>query len=1058
MSNTACKSVPGATVIAFFPYIPSIAKFSSPYNGIIAAFEQLGIKLKIFTAPDLVGLNMESFNPTISEGKLVDFIRDENPICVISINNWGMSKEIRRHIKVPVVKWLFDDLEHHFLHSSFESPNEAFADSDFVVTYSSALRAKIEGLCPHLVTKPIFLPHATSIQLFKSIRPKAGKAISFIGSYLDVEPVSVLLQYYGKNGNTVPNALFSLMDALRENPDLDFDKYISATNLERCAAKLGVDARGFKRLLSDVITTQDRLAAIVALEDLNIKVYGRNDWVRPLLYRRRVSASYQFGKKLDDQRSLVAAYQASSITIDAPNLQNRTAISPRVVEAMASGALLITKFHPDSDLYKVFGSDWPVPTYSNLSELRDTCKFYSSNETERLRIVRQCNQLVATGFDFKDRVRQVLQFIGFERVGSGKKIRFEIVSRRRIQRDAIRHDDITRQWQALKNALEEPEEVVSERIRDDKLRRALDVLIAWVQRVFRNPRTPTRMYGSKPSRKRTPSDRMTRVVDARSPRRPKFRKVARSIRELFDADWYLTQNPDVAQAGINPLLHYVRHGAEEGRDPSPFFHSKWYLTQNPDVAQAGTNPLLHYVRHGAEEGRDPSPLFHSKWYLAQNPDVAAARMNPLQHYMEYGRREGRRAHEHDDDALVRGLLYQHETVAAARLFATMGPTFDDPIKVMVCPLTDLHTEAEKSDKIIANAAEIEFLTGATKSDGPRRPDSRASSRSRPSPYLAEFSEVMMLPGSSLIIDRSGRAFDDELDFAVRQFRTRPKRPDLLTTADGQLLVRFRESSLPIIDRGIHLCKEHDGNYFHWMVEILPRLFMIERLVEDKSIPLLVSDALNPNLYDLLRLVAHPDRPILRLDPSRLCRVRHLTYPSDVSRILDIYEGESGYDTAYLAVELIKRTVQQVKRALIASVGSRRRRLYLRRGSKYRLLLNDRELEERLAAIGFELLDLNGLSIVAQVELFSQAEIVVGPMGAAVANIVWCPEGTPVVVLDSDHPALPFCILTQLAEVCGARALLITGPRSFNRTDKYGMHDDFTVDASIVVEYVRELLD
>jgi hypothetical protein len=497
MSNTACKSVPGATVIAFFPYIPSIAKFSSPYNGIIAAFEQLGIKLKIFTAPDLVGLNMESFNPTISEGKLVDFIRDENPICVISINNWGMSKEIRRHIKVPVVKWLFDDLEHHFLHSSFESPNEAFADSDFVVTYSSALRAKIEGLCPHLVTKPIFLPHATSIQLFKSIRPKAGKAISFIGSYLDVEPVSVLLQYYGKNGNTVPNALFSLMDALRENPDLDFDKYISATNLERCAAKLGVDARGFKRLLSDVITTQDRLAAIVALEDLNIKVYGRNDWVRPLLYRRRVSASYQFGKKLDDQRSLVAAYQASSITIDAPNLQNRTAISPRVVEAMASGALLIARFHPDSDLYKVFGSDCPVPTYGNLSELRDICKFYSSNETERLRIVGQCNQLVATGFDFKDRVRQVLQFIGFERPGSGKEVAFEIVSRRRIQRHTIGRDNISDQRQAAKNELEELEEVVSECIQDDKLQQALDLLIACIQRVFRDSRTLTRIYGSK---------------------------------------------------------------------------------------------------------------------------------------------------------------------------------------------------------------------------------------------------------------------------------------------------------------------------------------------------------------------------------------------------------------------------------------------------------------------------------------------------------------------------------------------------------------------------------
>jgi len=34
---------------------------------------------------------------------------------------------------------------------------------------------------------------------------------------------------------------------------------------------------------------------------------------------------------------------------------------------------------------------------------------------------------------------------------------------------------------------------------------------------------------------------------------------------LFDSDSYLEKNPDVAAAGIDPLLHYVRHGLFEGR-------------------------------------------------------------------------------------------------------------------------------------------------------------------------------------------------------------------------------------------------------------------------------------------------------------------------------------------------------------------------------------------------------------------------------------------------------------------------------------------------------------
>src|SRR5690242_11844693 len=70
---------------------------------------------------------------------------------------------------------------------------------------------------------------------------------------------------------------------------------------------------------------------------------------------------------------------------------------------------------------------------------------------------------------------------------------------------------------------------------------------------------------------------------------------------LFDSRWYLTQNPEVAQAGIDPLVHYVDYGAWEGRDPHPLFDTDWYLSNNPDVARAKVNPFAHYIARGAEE-------------------------------------------------------------------------------------------------------------------------------------------------------------------------------------------------------------------------------------------------------------------------------------------------------------------------------------------------------------------------------------------------------------------------------------------------------------------------
>jgi Ca2+-binding RTX toxin-like protein len=113
---------------------------------------------------------------------------------------------------------------------------------------------------------------------------------------------------------------------------------------------------------------------------------------------------------------------------------------------------------------------------------------------------------------------------------------------------------------------------------------------------------------------------------------------------LFDALHYLSQNPDVLAAGVDPLFHFNNHGWREGRDPNAFFDVSGYLAVNKDVAKAGLNPLAHYHQSGWHEGRDPSADFDTTLYLINNPDVAAAGVDPLLHYLEAGRAEGRAAY------------------------------------------------------------------------------------------------------------------------------------------------------------------------------------------------------------------------------------------------------------------------------------------------------------------------------------------------------------------------------------------------------------------------------
>lgn len=64
---------------------------------------------------------------------------------------------------------------------------------------------------------------------------------------------------------------------------------------------------------------------------------------------------------------------------------------------------------------------------------------------------------------------------------------------------------------------------------------------------------------------------------------------------LFDAAWYLAENPDVAQSGIDPARHYLVHGWLEGRNPSPLFDGQEYLSRHPELFASGVNPLVHYL-------------------------------------------------------------------------------------------------------------------------------------------------------------------------------------------------------------------------------------------------------------------------------------------------------------------------------------------------------------------------------------------------------------------------------------------------------------------------------
>ena len=64
-----------------------------------------------------------------------------------------------------------------------------------------------------------------------------------------------------------------------------------------------------------------------------------------------------------------------------------------------------------------------------------------------------------------------------------------------------------------------------------------------------------------------------------------IKKGYKAIRKnkLFDDDFYLNKYPKVAASGMDPLLHYIFFGFEEGKKPNEEFDGVFYKNHYCDV-------------------------------------------------------------------------------------------------------------------------------------------------------------------------------------------------------------------------------------------------------------------------------------------------------------------------------------------------------------------------------------------------------------------------------------------------------------------------------------------
>lgn len=237
-----------------------------------------------------------------------------------------------------------------------------------------------------------------------------------------------------------------------------------------------------------------------------------------------------------------------------------------------------------------------------------------------------------------------------------------------------------------------------------------------------------------------------------------------------------------------------------------------------------------------------------------------------------------------------------------------------------------------------------------------------------------------------------------------------------------------------------LFRSTNNSYYHVIVDNLSRLYLLSK-VERGPIKILFPGkptAVEQFFIDKLL----PDNAQLEfVEPGKSYLVKRLLFPSFMTRHC------SGYlPTEYLdyfkARVLPKRPRKKTNRILI-SRGPNLRNPHKQR----RRLLNEASLARALEPYGFQLYRLEDLSIEEQVNLFYDAEFVIGAHGAGLSNIIFS-ENIGVLELYPSHQILPYYY--YLAQSLGHRYTYLCG-------SKKSIHANFEISPSTVLDALQPLL-
>jgi len=202
--------------------------------------------------------------------------------------------------------------------------------------------------------------------------------------------------------------------------------------------------------------------------------------------------------------------------------------------------------------------------------------------------------------------------------------------------------------------------------------------------------------------------------------------------------------------------------------------------------------------------------------------------------------------------------------------------------------------------------------------------------------------------------------------------------DLLDTPQGPIREPLTKTE-PLFCSGKAMVLSSSGNYFHWLIKMLPRLHLLERAgVLPTGVDKVFINYPTPAQGEGYTRARLPGES-LRIVGSRefwCCR--------------QLYVSSIPHDVPPWAVTFLRKLFKPVPRA------NNVRAVYLMRGATTRRRVeNESEICEHLAKRGIASVALCERSFVEQMQIIANADVIVAPHGSALANLVFARAGTRV---------------------------------------------------------------